>query len=697
MEVLLRASESLKRQRNLRFSMKAIEAKRSAKKGAPIRLGFQPKTTTTQSAHVSPEQISLYEVEIRKDHARQERELQKEREMARLVAGYDKEEALAIKNHRRHAPAGLQPSRIPRPYAAPVYNRAVQRLRKGLHRRHVVTGQLFSMMDGNRDDRITFKEFQRGVAMSGLRPVPVESEMRSLFESFDVDDGHTVSYREMLNALGDDIKGPDKKSPRQIDHRSKKRSPRAPPKEPGMLRGENRSSSSNWLVQAFLMVGPGSVWTGDMSYEGRKEHNYRIEVQRTNVDGTVLRGQHIGLGQKQPVQIWLKDSGYGPFIQVTVSDNETVLKGTLDLAEQCIKGSVAAGSVDPSGNVTGQEDVSGLFEVYKKREAEPKIAPKIDAKPAPAYRVKPVPPQAKLPAVAKRSKDEYVQDVRKRGAKRAADKEKENREWEVKIERRRERDKQRIVDEQRIVQENLKKRRASLDAAGGRKGARQGSDVSSQPRRRGSVEVGSGGSGKGPSRARRDSTAAAAAAAAAVSKKAPREAVVSVEKERRVWTEMVDGAHEQVSIDAAGKPQRSPEADKVYPVEERLVVQSEKERLLARIRERELEIEAENAAEDAMIRAQGGVPPLRGWRDARIRIQDAVKLRARAAMMSDKVDQRAQASAAAQAEAEAAAEVPAVKGEKELREEGEQLLAAAGKGDVKVAEFCVGLPLHVLC
>jgi len=65
--------------------------------------------------------------------------------------------------------------------------RAVADLRRELQRRHVTTGQLFSMMDQDRSDGISIGEFSRGVAMCGIRPVPNESEMRALFESFDLD------------------------------------------------------------------------------------------------------------------------------------------------------------------------------------------------------------------------------------------------------------------------------------------------------------------------------------------------------------------------------------------------------------------------------------------------------------------------------------------------------------------------------
>jgi len=82
--------------------------------------------------------------------------------------------------------------------------RNVGMLRKSLHRRHVTTGQLFFMMDRDRDDKVTFKEFKHGVAMAGVRPIPSEAEMRAVFESFDVNDDNTLSYPEVIAALVSD-------------------------------------------------------------------------------------------------------------------------------------------------------------------------------------------------------------------------------------------------------------------------------------------------------------------------------------------------------------------------------------------------------------------------------------------------------------------------------------------------------------
>ena len=46
-----------------------------------------------------------------------------------------------------------------------------------------------------------FGEFARGVAMSGVRPIPTESEMKALFESFDLNHDGSLSYSEMIGAL----------------------------------------------------------------------------------------------------------------------------------------------------------------------------------------------------------------------------------------------------------------------------------------------------------------------------------------------------------------------------------------------------------------------------------------------------------------------------------------------------------------
>ena len=53
--------------------------------------------------------------------------------------------------------------------------RSASDLRRELRRRHVTTGQLFSMMDQDRSDTITFNEFSRGVRGSLACPICISS------------------------------------------------------------------------------------------------------------------------------------------------------------------------------------------------------------------------------------------------------------------------------------------------------------------------------------------------------------------------------------------------------------------------------------------------------------------------------------------------------------------------------------------
>ena len=81
------------------------------------------------------------------------------------------------------------------------YSKAVRRLRKALHRRAVTTGQLFTMMDRDRGNNISFHEFTKGVAMSGVRPIPHESLMRALFQSFDVNGNGSLHHHEATDPI----------------------------------------------------------------------------------------------------------------------------------------------------------------------------------------------------------------------------------------------------------------------------------------------------------------------------------------------------------------------------------------------------------------------------------------------------------------------------------------------------------------
>jgi Ca2+-binding EF-hand superfamily protein len=56
-------------------------------------------------------------------------------------------------------------------------------------------------MDEDRGDHITLREFERGLAGVGIRPMPTTEELRLLFKSLDGDHDHTISYKELIRAL----------------------------------------------------------------------------------------------------------------------------------------------------------------------------------------------------------------------------------------------------------------------------------------------------------------------------------------------------------------------------------------------------------------------------------------------------------------------------------------------------------------
>ena len=57
-------------------------------------------------------------------------------------------------------------------------------LHKQLRKRARTGSQLFIAADANRDNKLTFSEFTRGVCMMGIRPVPSQTEMRELFSAY---------------------------------------------------------------------------------------------------------------------------------------------------------------------------------------------------------------------------------------------------------------------------------------------------------------------------------------------------------------------------------------------------------------------------------------------------------------------------------------------------------------------------------
>ena len=66
-----------------------------------------------------------------------------------------------------------------------------------LQRKHRTADQLFYASDGNRDNKLNFEEFSRGVAMMGIRPIPLPSEMRALFDSYDKNGDGWIQWNEL--------------------------------------------------------------------------------------------------------------------------------------------------------------------------------------------------------------------------------------------------------------------------------------------------------------------------------------------------------------------------------------------------------------------------------------------------------------------------------------------------------------------
>ena len=60
---------------------------------------------------------------------------------------------------------------------------------------------LFAAADGNRSNLITYQEFERGVAMVGVRPMPSTATLRRMFTRLDADRSNTISFNELNEAV----------------------------------------------------------------------------------------------------------------------------------------------------------------------------------------------------------------------------------------------------------------------------------------------------------------------------------------------------------------------------------------------------------------------------------------------------------------------------------------------------------------
>ena len=95
-------------------------------------------------------------------------------------------------------------------------------LRKRLKAKNVTAGQLFSMMDADRSNNITVEEFQRGLAMSGIRPLPSTPALEEMWSRLDIDRSRGISYDELSLALSGGLERHKKpkrgrRAPRHID------------------------------------------------------------------------------------------------------------------------------------------------------------------------------------------------------------------------------------------------------------------------------------------------------------------------------------------------------------------------------------------------------------------------------------------------------------------------------------------------
>ena len=81
---------------------------------------------------------------------------------------------------------------------------------------------VFNFMDSDRNDMVTFREFCKGVAFAGVRPLPDKAELVWLFETLDVNADGRVSFVEFKSAL-------DKLQPPPPRRRQIRAPPRPPP------------------------------------------------------------------------------------------------------------------------------------------------------------------------------------------------------------------------------------------------------------------------------------------------------------------------------------------------------------------------------------------------------------------------------------------------------------------------------------
>lgn len=117
-------------------------------------------------------------------------------------------------------------------------------LKKKLKAKNVTAGQLFSMMDADRSNNITVEEFQRGLAMSGIRPLPSTPAIEEMWSQLDVDQSRGISYEELSTALHEGLVVREKKPKRG------RRAPRQPVIDTSKPALDRPLPSPGWAVKA---------------------------------------------------------------------------------------------------------------------------------------------------------------------------------------------------------------------------------------------------------------------------------------------------------------------------------------------------------------------------------------------------------------------------------------------------------------
>jgi len=76
----------------------------------------------------------------------------------------------------------------------------LRRIRKAMHKKSFSTDGLFTLMDVDSSNTVNYAEFSKGLALTGIRPMPMAREIKEMFDELDVNDDGKVTWEEMLES-----------------------------------------------------------------------------------------------------------------------------------------------------------------------------------------------------------------------------------------------------------------------------------------------------------------------------------------------------------------------------------------------------------------------------------------------------------------------------------------------------------------